>query len=910
MTFKELNDLLAQRAEQLCAILLPNGKRQGREWVAGSTEGDAGHSLKAVLEGPKAGRWKDFAKDEGGDLLKLIELVKGTDAKGAADYARDFLGLAPWKADTNTPPPFDPLRFGFKRREETEWRYPAAAWAYTDTTGMPMAWVARFNNADGSKDVLPIRMVDGKPKWKGYTGTEKRPLYNLGKLHSHPDRPVLVVEGEKTADAAAKLFAEWVVTTWMGGTANVRKADWTILIERRTQVVLWADADEPGRKAMAYLAQLIPGAKRVATTELPAKWDLADPLPEGIVPQAMVDRALAVDPVAEAKAKEAAKKEAEEGEERYHLPPGCELSKVEGDILRYGVFEHRNQVFTLYNDRGIKGKWATEVSNCTVNIHRHIKAKDGAIALVTIANNAHPQQVVTVDVPFKSFGSERSFTDLLGDHGNFQWWGAASSFIGYKRLLMDRMKRCELITELGGHPAGFFTFNNAMVNGSVTRMDKDGCFEHEGQWYYVPSANVAYAEMPEEYAIQKHLVLSDNVIDFATWNAQYVRVFKEHAYMATAFVLMTAFSGHVFKCVEGVPVMFYQGPGGGGKDRIIKGAQAVFGVPLPEIFLSGPNTDKGLIKMTAEATDVIVNMAEYRKGYRGGKDSDELLKSMWGRIGYRIAAMRGKKTEMIRPTCTAMVSANDMPSDNALIRRLMIEVVEKRHKTDDDVAEFLRFQDMQKAGYSNILTEFYRFRPDYLRNWYSDYYKPSRSVMLEALAGVEIDTAILPNMQVLYSTMRFFQDKGLKFAFHPDDLAGHMGQCMKRQLEIRSEGSEVAAWWTCFVHAARKGALIEGRDFKLIGHTIVFYFAAIYPAYAEAHQRVFGDRAERPTDMRAKLERHKCYMETSKSSRIGHKNSSAMVCDMNETGTNLRQLLTGSESVFDGADTGDGTLPF
>ena len=44
----------------------------------------------------------------------------------------------------------------------------------------------------------------------------------------------------------------------------------------------------------------------------------------------------------------------------------------------------------------------------------------------------------------------------------------------------------------------------------------------------------------------------------------------------------------------------------------------------------------------------------FNRGDRGAKLMDELLKSLWGRIGYRLAAMRGKKTETIGIHCTAI----------------------------------------------------------------------------------------------------------------------------------------------------------------------------------------------------------------------------------------------------------------
>jgi len=53
---------------------------------------------------------------------------------------------------------------------------------------------------------------------------------------------VLLVEGEKTADAAQQLFTEAVVSTWPCGCKAVGKADFSPLKGRR--VMLWPDADE------------------------------------------------------------------------------------------------------------------------------------------------------------------------------------------------------------------------------------------------------------------------------------------------------------------------------------------------------------------------------------------------------------------------------------------------------------------------------------------------------------------------------------------------------------------------------------------------------------------------------------------------------------------------------------------
>ena len=68
---------LARDAEAVCRHYLSNGRRQGRYWIAGDLENNAGRSLYVRLHGPEAGKgaagkWTDAAAGKHGDLLDLI----------------------------------------------------------------------------------------------------------------------------------------------------------------------------------------------------------------------------------------------------------------------------------------------------------------------------------------------------------------------------------------------------------------------------------------------------------------------------------------------------------------------------------------------------------------------------------------------------------------------------------------------------------------------------------------------------------------------------------------------------------------------------------------------------------------------------------------------------------------------
>ncbi len=106
MTATEIGQLLAQRAEDTAAFLLPGGKRQGREWLAGSTAGEAGSSLKVILEGSKAGMWIDFAgaDTDRGDLVALWRLARGVDLSTACREALDWMQVPESVRNQQHPP--------------------------------------------------------------------------------------------------------------------------------------------------------------------------------------------------------------------------------------------------------------------------------------------------------------------------------------------------------------------------------------------------------------------------------------------------------------------------------------------------------------------------------------------------------------------------------------------------------------------------------------------------------------------------------------------------------------------------------------------------------------------------------------------------------------------------------------
>lgn len=92
----EIKLALQDRIVEVCARMLPNGRREGTLWVSSNPKiaGDEKKTpaLKVGLSRDK-GAWRDWRSGDKGDVIALIGHCMGTDTRGAMQWARDFLGI-------------------------------------------------------------------------------------------------------------------------------------------------------------------------------------------------------------------------------------------------------------------------------------------------------------------------------------------------------------------------------------------------------------------------------------------------------------------------------------------------------------------------------------------------------------------------------------------------------------------------------------------------------------------------------------------------------------------------------------------------------------------------------------------------------------------------------------------------
>lgn len=268
-----------------------------------------------------------FGCGEGGDHVAFIQSLYSCDFPGALEKLQEIVGTgstaatkrkkSPAKEKAQPPerwqfrgagPEHDPLTSLSITRDGRRMDCPVvAAWAYRDQSGGLLGYTYRIEPEAGKKEIIPrTYMVDsetGAQEMRAKSLPEPRSLYGAELLTDRPESKVVLVEGEKTADALRTILpiAAGIVITWPGGGKAVRKANWSMLAGRK--VIAWPDCDskrdkatdnylphheQPGTAAMIEAADILRqhGAS-VSIVRVPEPgeredgWDAADAVAEG-----------------------------------------------------------------------------------------------------------------------------------------------------------------------------------------------------------------------------------------------------------------------------------------------------------------------------------------------------------------------------------------------------------------------------------------------------------------------------------------------------------------------------------------------------------------------------------------------------------------------------------------------------
>jgi Protein of unknown function (DUF3987) len=152
-------------------------------------------------------------------------------------------------------------------------------WEYKNKNSQVIGFVARYEDNDGKKEIIPFFKRNGT-NWAAGIDLKPKPIYGIDKLAKHKkENIVIVVEGEKCAAALNSLGL--CAVTSLGGSQSAKLADWTPL-DGHKFVLLMPDNDAAGEKYIEDVFRGLmvlpepPEIMILRLSELPDKGDVVD----------------------------------------------------------------------------------------------------------------------------------------------------------------------------------------------------------------------------------------------------------------------------------------------------------------------------------------------------------------------------------------------------------------------------------------------------------------------------------------------------------------------------------------------------------------------------------------------------------------------------------------------------------
>lgn len=291
-------------------------KKKGQEYLGACPFHD--DSSPSLNVNDKKGLWMCGPCDMGGDHIDFL-VAMGRSQEDAIKELRGDIAQGENNPVRNTPKKPSPAQTIWKpiipvpaEAGEPNFKHyqlgePNGSWRYLNELSQLICHVARYDDAQtGEKETRMLTYCEsdqGRREWR-WQGTDlPRPLYGLQLLAERPDATVVVVEGEKCADAINRLLPHCLGISWPFGTNSVDKTDWKPLIGRK--VVFWKDNDTVGHLAMFGgwkarkngdifevdgIADILKGKAKVLKAikipqGKPKGWDCADAEAEGWTPE-------------------------------------------------------------------------------------------------------------------------------------------------------------------------------------------------------------------------------------------------------------------------------------------------------------------------------------------------------------------------------------------------------------------------------------------------------------------------------------------------------------------------------------------------------------------------------------------------------------------------------------------------
>lgn len=571
--------------------------------------------------------------------------------------------------------------------------------------------------------------------------------------------------------------------------------------------------------------------------------------------------------------------------ERYNLPSyiTTTIDVLEPIIDKYQLFISDNQIFVENSDEtGISNFKA--ISNFSIEILQHMNDEKFPKKLVRVCNIHGEERIF--DVPANTLNAPQRFKDALSDNGNYQWNGNQKELDKLTAYLFDKMGVGRKIDILGWNPEGFYCWNNTVtVPGQPNiPIDKNGIFHYDGHTYYVPSANEIYRVNPYKFAQQKRVNVKSSSVSITEYLDKMKKVHREFGILGMLFAFASAHQDIIVNTAKGFPIFFLYGPPSTGKDELYGCIKKMFGIAKTD-FINLENkqsTGKAKLRAFGEFSNMVVHLSEYTNG---DKEIDGMMKGLWDRGSYKRATLDSAvSTDSTPILCSAIVTGNQSPTDEAVLTRLIYGEMVKNQFTVEEKKNFEELENITNDGITDYMQKVIWHRPLFEAKFGDKFQLFKKELSRRESFKGAIDR-IITNYAILGATHEILKETNdIIFPFTTSEMLTIFDEMVKNLRSKLESASVFTNLWDVFVACIGENpTILLDKHYKIEGDKLYIRYTEVYNAIQKEWFPRFGQSCPSRTTLSDKIKSSNAWIGDTKGTRFGNGiNTSAYILDINK----------------------------
>ncbi|WP_010664403.1 CHC2 zinc finger domain-containing protein [Marinilabilia salmonicolor] len=522
-----------------------------------------------------------------------------------------------------------------------------------------------------------------------------------------------------------------------------------------------------------------------------------------------------------------------------------------------------------YYGRDRKGN-KRELSNFLMDIIYHFPdGSKNSLRYVKFQSNESGQLETNFTLlDAETLTSIQKFKTAIFSISELQFFGTSRDFEIIKKGLGKKTLKAIRIETLGwSQKYGIYIFSNAVVaEDKIHIIDQFGIVTLKQEKLFLPAWSEIYKEK-DAYEAQRDFIYKETSIDLDMFETLIETAFQEKGIIGFLFLLSTVFSDIIFRDIGFFPILFLYGTSGSGKSSFTNFLLGLFGKPQTPLSLSGPSTEKAVLRKLSQYSNALIFLNEYKSDNAG--KNDDLIVNIYDRVSYETAMFSDDNRTTQRKICSGVIiDGNFLPVKHprTYSRLIQLDFMDKSYSEEQEKA-YKRLEDILIAEtFSGLLTEILKFRKIMDAQFRQVYYKVVNDVKKE-YAEVQFDNRILVNYCVLLSSLKLLKNP-LKLNMEYEKTKQILMKTAKVQQSILTQTGETEQFFEAIETNLHTGELHSKH--LLDPACLHLHFATAYMVYAEHMQKTGGLAIDKQA-MKKLLMRHPYFIEDGAAKKINGK---------------------------------------